>query len=557
VANVQFSSLSIGIQRLTRRIGEIAKLGVGEAKPAIEALGLSVEELVNLRADEQFELILDALGGVANASERAALAMKFFDVEGVALLQLAGRTKELREESQRLRVVMDRDMIQTAVEAREQMKRLEGAVEGVRNRFAQKIVMQIDEGNVDRIFDLVDRLGEIAGETISTSIKILAADTFTDRVLRNLALGDVLAPILDLIMRADEEDAKAEGTKAGTAVRSAIDALLANITVGSVPITLDTALLERAVEEITGRKVSLKLEVDESELLSASKKLDALADKRLEDARALAVAQDAEWQRIMAIADAELARKESAAGTLTSYQRMKAGIDEQGRLITGNAEGMREYVGAVREGEAATADLAVAHRTAHAAIQQHMAESIRMADELGATLVDLSIGWADRFAADVARNARNFETFMEAAKRSFSSFANHVIAELVRIAARQAALGLLKLFGFAAAAATGNPLPALISLTPGPGGAEIPEPSFVRSGGSGLRSALRGRDLLGAPPAAPAAAFTAARAATTPQSITYVINAPVTALPGNRAGAMEFARQIGATMSSLGMVPSR
>ncbi len=82
---VSTKQLDLGIQRATRRIAEAAA-GTGEAKKALEELGLSAQELSALTPDEQFRELAKAFEQVEGQANRVRLGFKLFDAEGVALI---------------------------------------------------------------------------------------------------------------------------------------------------------------------------------------------------------------------------------------------------------------------------------------------------------------------------------------------------------------------------------------------------------------------------------------------------------------------------------------
>lgn len=86
-AGVGFSKLSMSMQRMTRRVQEAA-VGSGEAQEALKELGVSADELVQLAPEEQLKVIADAFADLNDPTREAALAMKLFDSEGVAMLQM-------------------------------------------------------------------------------------------------------------------------------------------------------------------------------------------------------------------------------------------------------------------------------------------------------------------------------------------------------------------------------------------------------------------------------------------------------------------------------------
>jgi hypothetical protein len=94
---VEANTLNMALQRMTRRISEAAG-GTGEAKDAIQELGLSAIDLERKGPKQAIYAIADALKLVPNQADRVRLAMKLFDSEGVALVNtLQGGSAALRE----------------------------------------------------------------------------------------------------------------------------------------------------------------------------------------------------------------------------------------------------------------------------------------------------------------------------------------------------------------------------------------------------------------------------------------------------------------------------
>lgn len=84
-AGVTTQNLNLGLQRMTRRLGEAAR-GGGEAKGALEALGINIDRIAKLSADQQFRAIAKALAKVTDESKQLSLAFKFFDSEGAKIV---------------------------------------------------------------------------------------------------------------------------------------------------------------------------------------------------------------------------------------------------------------------------------------------------------------------------------------------------------------------------------------------------------------------------------------------------------------------------------------
>lgn len=119
-SGIETNTLSMGLQRMTRRLAEAAN-DTGEAKAALKELGLNAAELIKLPLEAQFSAIAEELSRVGNSADKTRLAMKLFENEGVALLQTmaggAAGIKELTDEADRLGITLDTDTANSAVKA--------------------------------------------------------------------------------------------------------------------------------------------------------------------------------------------------------------------------------------------------------------------------------------------------------------------------------------------------------------------------------------------------------------------------------------------------------
>ncbi|MAE72486.1 MAG: hypothetical protein CL675_00225 [Bdellovibrionaceae bacterium] len=79
-------SLNMGLQRMTRRIGQVAATGSGEAAVALEQLGISIDEIKDKSPDQQFALIAEKMKSIHEQGQKVFLTQKLFDSEGVKLL---------------------------------------------------------------------------------------------------------------------------------------------------------------------------------------------------------------------------------------------------------------------------------------------------------------------------------------------------------------------------------------------------------------------------------------------------------------------------------------
>lgn len=139
LSGVSFNTMTMGLQRMTRRVSEAAN-GTGEAKKALEELGMSAQSLNQLAPEKQFEVIADALAGVSNEGDRVRLAMKFFDSEGVALVQTMGDGAEgirkMREEARRLGLTLSQEGADAAAAFNDEVTRAQATLNGLAKEIA-------------------------------------------------------------------------------------------------------------------------------------------------------------------------------------------------------------------------------------------------------------------------------------------------------------------------------------------------------------------------------------------------------------------------------------
>lgn len=95
--------------------------GTGPVAEGLKDLGIKIEDIANLGAEDQFAMISDALQGVGNQSERSALMMKLFGAEGGAKLkglldQGSAGIRALGDEAERLGLVMGDDALKASEE---------------------------------------------------------------------------------------------------------------------------------------------------------------------------------------------------------------------------------------------------------------------------------------------------------------------------------------------------------------------------------------------------------------------------------------------------------
>lgn len=154
------AQLSVNLERMQRRIGEVARKG-GQAEAALTEIGIAAKEMINLPADEQLVKISQAMQGVDNASIRASIAMDLFGRDGVRMLKMMEQLGKdglapTVEELQKMGVALTRIDTAKVEQANDTMFRTQQVLDGVVNKISVKLsplITKIGEGFIDAAKD--------------------------------------------------------------------------------------------------------------------------------------------------------------------------------------------------------------------------------------------------------------------------------------------------------------------------------------------------------------------------------------------------------------------
>ncbi len=168
LTGVSSNTLATGLQRMTRRVAEAAQ-GSGEAIGALNELGLSAQKLKELRPEQQFEVLADALEKVPAQSDKVRLGMKLLDSEGVALLQtMKGGSEAIRalgEESDATGNTISTKFAEQATAANAAMIKLGAASTGLTNSLVSGLGPTIEQ-IAHFLGDVTPKAGQLAAEAL-------------------------------------------------------------------------------------------------------------------------------------------------------------------------------------------------------------------------------------------------------------------------------------------------------------------------------------------------------------------------------------------------------
>lgn len=149
-SGVSIETADMALQRFTRRVAEAAQ-GTGEARGALAQLGIQIRDTNGgLRPME--DILFDVADGIANTTseaERVRLAFKFFDSEGVALVNtLQGGSDALKEmfgEAAALGFVLSADSAQGVKDFDDALTNLKVLLTGVINQLTAALAPALEE----------------------------------------------------------------------------------------------------------------------------------------------------------------------------------------------------------------------------------------------------------------------------------------------------------------------------------------------------------------------------------------------------------------------------
>ncbi len=97
LAGVDAETLNMSLQRLNRSIGEGLMKSTSGSAQAMKTLKLPMQEIANLKPDEQFTRITQALAKMENPAQRNATAFELFGKQAPAILQVANEIDKVNK----------------------------------------------------------------------------------------------------------------------------------------------------------------------------------------------------------------------------------------------------------------------------------------------------------------------------------------------------------------------------------------------------------------------------------------------------------------------------
>jgi lambda family phage tail tape measure protein len=181
MADIDLESLAHGVERLSRNMID-AQAGTGEAKDAIKAMGLTIQDTGGnlLSSDKVLGQIADKFASYGESTERTGLAIKLFGRAGAELIPLLAKGSsaiaDLRAEAEKLGLVMSTETAEQMERVNDNFKRLHNVTQGIAVAIMTGLAPTL-ENLTNILFESKKETGDFAieAEALATALKLLAS----------------------------------------------------------------------------------------------------------------------------------------------------------------------------------------------------------------------------------------------------------------------------------------------------------------------------------------------------------------------------------------------
>jgi hypothetical protein len=281
LAGIDAGELNQALFRLRGNLGDALVKGAGPAKEALDRLGVSARELSREPADVQIAKVTEALRGVQNPAERAALAIDLLGKQGPRLLEVAKAAEDLKRSADLMGIALS----------------------------------DIEVRNLERAGDAIDEMSFIASDVLTKALAQLApyiiaiAENFKSAMEESGGLGNI---ITNTVLPAIRITAQAAAVLATIFIAGKITAGVIAITTAAIGMynAIKVATTAAGVlNAVLGKNPLLKIAGAVAGLIGAAVVVDQIGDA-FDDL-------DAKAREISAQTQADLAVEKEARDNIT------------------------------------------------------------------------------------------------------------------------------------------------------------------------------------------------------------------------------------------------
>ena len=174
LAGTDMGSMTTGLKTLTNKLDD-AKNGSDEARGMFEKLGISMEDINTMSREDLFAKTIEGFQGMADSTDRAALANDLFGKSGQNLAPLfnqsAEATKGLIEQANQYGMIMSGDAVKASADFEDALTRMQSTMTGAKNALIAEFLPSLtsmmdgvsmlvsgDKNGFDKISEGVDSL---------------------------------------------------------------------------------------------------------------------------------------------------------------------------------------------------------------------------------------------------------------------------------------------------------------------------------------------------------------------------------------------------------------
>lgn len=411
-SGVATGTLDLALQRFSRRLGEAAQ-GKGELVGTLKQYGIQAKDSEG-RTRAVVDVLDDyaeAIAGAGSSQEQLRLAFKAFDSEGAALVNLFRDGKvgvqQLRDEAQRLGIVLDEALVLRAKEAGDRLNTLGNVIKSNLNAALLDLAPLVTD-MASAFAEAAAAVGRFYSTLRGNNVDVLKSDLAAVNA-KALEVAQERADLMNLIRMAEAEgdqnirkdfasgelrvlnEKLAALAEERAKIQARIGELTKPLTPATTPVTgvvvEDGPTSEKALDVIRKRVAALQLERNQVGLNAGEKERLAVVEAAINQARTDGLALT---DTLIAQFGREAEAAAQLAGELEFLASMQTAIDEarreQEQLAEDAAKSELEYANnlqiAQMQAEAAGLFGETARRNAERAIDRQQ-EINRLTERFG------------------------------------------------------------------------------------------------------------------------------------------------------------------------------
>jgi hypothetical protein len=179
LSGIEFGALAKSMEMVNRRLGEVQTGGAPGTRKALEALGLSAEQLLNLDVDERLAVMADRFRELGLSAAQQSAILREFGIRNTEIINLledgGDAIRGARDEIERLGVALTNVESRQIEQANDAMTSIGLTMRGFFNQVAVKIA--------PILYGIAEAFKEVAGETNGFRAQIDAAFTFLQKAI--------------------------------------------------------------------------------------------------------------------------------------------------------------------------------------------------------------------------------------------------------------------------------------------------------------------------------------------------------------------------------------